>query len=264
MTRNAHQPHLSRRALRGVSTLLVVALLAIAGNFGFCTPLQTLVGMVGGSDSQGTASGSSDLSLTDIPAYDGEPTVLIGADSENPDGAPAFTTREIERAEKGTFEDYSELDALGRCGVALACLGEETMPTSGRGDISEIHPSGWHQRFYDFVDRQALYNRSHLIAHSLSGEDANERNLITGTRTMNNEGMRPWEERTVSYIRRTGNHVLYRATPVFEGDELVSRGVRLEARSVEDDGLGLSFDVYCYNVEPGVQIDYRTGDSWEE
>lgn len=180
-------------------------------------------------------------------------------------GEPLFTEEELANAEENLgFERYSELDALGRCGVAEACLGPENMPGphEERGDISDIHPSGWQSARYSFVEGESLYNRSHLIAWSLSSENANEGNLVTGTRYMNAESMLGYENQVARYIDRTGNHVLYRVTPIFEGDELVCRAVQMEACSVEDDGAGISFDVLCRNVQPGVEIDYATGDNW--
>ena len=162
------------------------------------------------------------------------------------------------------YESYSELDDLGRCGAAMACLGPETIPAYGkeRESISEIHPTGWHSIRYDFIEGESLYNRSHLIGWALSAENANERNLVTGTRWMNADAMRPYEEQVADYIYDTDNHVLYRSTPVFEGDELLCRGVRVEAYSLEDDGRGIDFSIWCPNVQPGVEIDYRTGDAW--
>jgi DNA-entry nuclease len=193
---------------------------------------------------------TSDFSLDNIPAYTSAPSVDVNG------GVPYFS-----EADQTTdaFEQYSDLDSLGRCGVAYACLGQETMPTEERGDIGMVQPSGWHTVKYDGIDGNYLYNRCHLIAYMLSGENANEKNLITGTRYMNTQGMLPYEERTADYIRNTGNHVLYRVTPVFEGNNLVASGVLMEAKSVEDDSL--VFCVYCYNVQPGVTIDYATGDS---
>ena len=182
-------------------------------------------------------------------------------------GEPSFTDEDTAYAESNLgFESYSELDALGRCGTATACLGPETMPADDeeRESISEIKPSGWDQAFYDSIRDGALWNRCHLIAWSLSAENANERNLVTGTRSMNAESMLPYEEEVARYIDRTGNHVLYRATPVFEGQELVCRGILIEAESLEDDGRGVSFSVFCVNVQPGVAIDYDTGDSHVE
>lgn len=171
---------------------------------------------------------------------------------------PSFTTQ---NATTVAFQTYSPLDSLGRCGSARACLGPETLPTEERGDIHEVHPSGWQSSSYDFVDGGSLYNRSHLIAFSLSGQNANERNLITGTRHMNADVMCPIEEMVADYIRQTGNHVLYRVTPVFSGSELVAQGVQMEARSMEDGGQGIELNVYLYNVQPGVEIDYATGDN---
>ena len=183
------------------------------------------------------------------------------------DGEPSFTDEDTAYAEDNPgFESYSKLDALGRCGAATACLGPETMPAPGeeRESISEIKPSGWEQAFYDSIQDGALWNRCHLIAWSLSAENANERNLVTGTRSMNAESMLPYEEEVARYIDRTGNHVLYRATPVFEDQELVCRGILLEAESLEDGGDGISFAVFCVNAQPGVAIDYDTGDSHDQ
>ena len=177
------------------------------------------------------------------------------------DNVPEFTEEELSL---DSFESYSELDSLGRCGTAFANIGQELMPVEERGKIGQVRPSGWHTRKYDCVDGKYLYNRCHLIGYQLTAENANEENLITGTRYMNVEGMLPFEDMTADYIRETGNHVLYRVTPLYNGDDLVASGVQMEAQSVEDEGQGVLFNVYCYNVQPGVGIDYRTGDSWEE
>ncbi|MDO5042547.1 MAG: DNA/RNA non-specific endonuclease [Slackia sp.] len=202
-------------------------------------------------------SGDAAASLDKIPSYDGELSVEVN------DGQPGFTAEEsAPEAAEEPFEEYSQLDSLGRCETAFALIGPETLPDKPRGDISTVHPSGWKQARYETIDQEALYNRSHLIAHQLAGEDANERNLITGTRTMNVEGMLPYEELVGNYVRETGNHVLYRVTPVFEGDELVARGVQMEGLSIEDSGRAVCFNVFVYNIEPGIQIDYATGDSW--
>lgn len=159
------------------------------------------------------------------------------------------------------YENYSELDSLGRCGVATALCGKELMPTEERGAIGMIKPSGWHTVKYDCVDGKYLYNRCHLIGWQLTGENANPLNLITGTRYLNVEGMLPFENMIADYIKETENHVLYRVTPDFQGNELVARGVQLEAWSVEDSGDGICFNVYAYNIQPGIKIDYQTGDS---
>ena len=171
---------------------------------------------------------------------------------------PGFSEKDLTAA---SFESYSELDSLGRCGTAFACLGQDLMPRGERGDISGIHPTGWHSVQYDFIDGKNLYNRCHLIGWQLSGEDANRKNLITGTRYMNVEGMLPFENMVADYIKETGCHVLYRVTPVFQGSNLVADGVLMEAMSVEDQGDSISFCVFVPNVQPGVSIDYSDGSS---
>lgn len=175
------------------------------------------------------------------------------------ENVPRFSEEEKKNA--AAFESYSDLDALGRCGVAFACVGKETMPTEERGPIGSIKPSGWHSVKYDFVDGKYLYNRCHLIGYQLTAENANEKNLITGTRYLNTKGMLPFENMVADYVKETGNHVLYRVTPVFEGKNLVASGVYMEAYSVEDDGDGICFYVYVFNRQPGVKIDYLAGDS---
>lgn len=160
-----------------------------------------------------------------------------------------------------TFEKYSELDSLGRCGVAYACIGKDIMPTEERGRIGQVKPTGWHLIKYDVVDGKYLYNRCHLIGYQLAGENANTKNLITGTRYLNVEGMLPFENMVADYVEETENHVLYRVTPYFEGDNLLASGVQIEAYSVEDEGEGICFNVYIYNVQPGVTINYATGES---
>lgn len=188
-----------------------------------------------------------------VPSYTGSPYTIVA------DNVPGFSNVEVVYG----YESYSPLDSLGRCGEAFAVIGTETMPTEERGSIGMVKPSGWHTvRYDDLVDGKYLYNRCHLIGYQLSGENANEQNLITGTRYMNVEGMLPFENEVADYVESTGNHVLYRCTPTFAGDELVARGVHLEALSVEDDGAGISFNVFCYNVQPGIDIDYATGESW--
>ena len=175
-------------------------------------------------------------------------------------GQPSFT--EEEKAGTVSWECYAELDLLGRCGSAMACIGRDLMPTEERGPIGMVKPSGWHTvRYDDVVDGKYLYNRCHLIGYQLTGENANEQNLLTGTRYLNVVGMLPFEDLAADYVQETGNHVLYRVTPVFRGLELVARGVQMEAWSVEDNGAGVCFNVYCYNVQPGVEIDYATGES---
>jgi len=208
-----------------------------------------------GASLSDTFTSGTELDLADIPSYSGLPYVEV---NEN---VPDFSDVDISTE---SFESYSELDSLGRCGVALANLGADLMPTEERCDISSIHPTGWHSVQYEGIDGESLYNRCHLIAYKLTAENANERNLITGTRYLNTEGMLPFEDLVAEYIYETGNHVLYRVTPIFEGENLVASGVQMEAMSVEDEGAGVLFNVYCYNVQPGIGIDYATGDSWIE
>ena len=171
---------------------------------------------------------------------------------------PEFSENEITTT---AFEEYSELDDLGRCGVAFACIGEEIMPTEERGAIGQIKPSGWQMAKYDIVDGKYLYNRCHLIGYQLSGENANEKNLITGTRYMNVDGMLPFENKVADYIKETKNHVMYRVTPIFEGNNLLAKGVQMEAFSVEDNGEGVSFNVFVNNIQPGIEINYLDGTS---
>ena len=161
-----------------------------------------------------------------------------------------------------SYEFYSDLDELGRCGVTEACIGRDLMPTEDRGAIGQVKPSGWQLAKYDCVDGKYLYNRCHLIGYQLTAENANKQNLITGTRYLNVIGMLPFENMVADYVHETNNHVLYRVTPIFDGSDLVARGVLMEAWSVEDEGDGVCFNVYCYNVQPGVEIDYATGDNW--
>ena len=199
------------------------------------------------------ANASPAFDLSAVAPYAGKPSVEVNGNQ------PFFTDADFAR---GAFEEYSPLDRLGRCGVAFALVSRDTMPTEERGSIGMVKPSGWQTTRYDgLVEGNYLFNRCHLIGYLLTGENDNECNLITGTRALNTEGMLPFEERVASYVERTGNHVLYRATPCFEGDDLVARGVLLEAASVEDAGAGLHFCAWCYNIEPGVEIDYATGAS---
>ena len=192
------------------------------------------------------------ISLADIPDYAGDPYVVVN--NNQPDFAESDMTT-------NSFETYSDLDALGRCGIAYANIGQDLMPTEERGNISDVKPSGLQSVEYEGIDGGYLYNRCHLIGFQLTAENANEKNLITGTRYLNVEGMLPFENMVADYIQETGNHVLYRVTPLFEGDNLVASGVQMEAKSVEDNGAGILFNVFCYNVQPGITIDYATGNS---
>ncbi len=195
---------------------------------------------------------STTTSVEQIPPFSGKAHVVID------DNEPSFTKADLVTT---AYELYAPLDDLGRCGVATACVGRECMPTEERGDIGQIKPSGWHTVKYDSVQGKYLYNRCHLIGYQLTGENANERNLITGTRYLNIEGMLPFENMIADYVKETNNHVLYRVTPIFDGENLVARGVQMEAKSVEDDGEGVCFNVYAYNSQPGIVIDYATGES---
>ena len=192
------------------------------------------------------------FSLSDVPPYSGSPYVEINSNT------PFFT-----ELPSDPFEIYSPLDNLGRCGVAYANISKELMPTEIRGEIGTIKPTGWHTANYSgIIEDIYLYNRCHLIGYQLAGENANERNLITGTRYMNVEGMEPFENKVANYVLSYNRHVLYRVTPIFEGNNLVANGVLMEAYSLEDNGAGVKFCVFCYNVQPNIGIDYATGDSW--
>lgn len=262
--------------LRKTAAITLCELLAIATIFTGCasTDLSGTEGAghaagaeVAGEDSSG-ALGSKDkvdgpqedlvnnnsyVSLDAIPAYDGKAYVAVN------NNEPFFTDSDMTTT---AFENYSDLDSLGRCGVAYANICKEIMPTEKRGKIGMIKPSGWHTVKYDVIKDRYLYNRCHLIGYQLAGENANPKNLITGTRYLNVEGMLPFENLVADYVNNTGNHVLYRVTPIFSGSNLVANGVLIEAKSVEDNGGGILFNVYCYNVQPGVGINYENGDSW--
>lgn len=185
--------------------------------------------------------------------YKNEPYIVIN------NNIPEFSKNEITTI---SYEKYGELDYLGRCTYAIACIGNDIMPTTERESISSVKPTGWHSVQYDCIDQNYLYNRCHLIAYQLSGENANEKNLITGTRYMNVEGMLPFENEIAEYVKATNNHVIYRVTPFFNNVDLVAQGVHMEAFSVEDNGKGIQFNVFCYNVQPDITIDYATGNSY--
>lgn len=264
--------------LRKTAAITLCELLAIATIFTGCASTDSsgtegaghaAGAEVAGEDSSG-ALGSKDtadagkpqdelvnnnsyVSLDAIPAYDGKAYVAVN------NNEPFFTDSDMTTT---AFENYSDLDSLGRCGVAYANICKEIMPTEKRGKIGMIKPSGWHTVKYDVIKDRYLYNRCHLIGYQLAGENANPKNLITGTRYLNVEGMLPFENLVADYVNNTGNHVLYRVTPMFSGSNLVANGVLIEAKSVEDNGGGILFNVYCYNVQPGVGINYENGDSW--
>lgn len=200
----------------------------------------------------GDTAEQGSIDLSNIPEYNGEPYIAVNGN------VPFFEDTEVTAT---SFEEYSDLDNLGRCGVAMASVGQDIMPTEERGSIGQIKPAGWHTVKYDCVDGKYLYNRCHLLGYQLTGENANERNLITGTRYLNVDGMLLFENMVADYVMETGNHVMYRVTPIYTGNNLVADGVLMEGYSVEDQGEGITFCVYVYNVQPGVRIDYATGDS---
>lgn len=193
------------------------------------------------------------FSLAEIPPSSGNAFVTLNGN------IPFFRLTDYPSE---SFEYYSPLDDLGRCGECVACIGTDLMPTEKRGEIGSVKPTGWHLVRYDgIVEGNYLYNRCHLIGYQLTAENANRSNLITGTRYLNTVGMLPFENETAQYIRATSNHVLYRVTPIFDGNDLVAKGVLMEAESIEDNGAGLCFNVFCYNIQPHVTIDYATGES---
>lgn len=201
------------------------------------------------------ATTNQSFSLDMVPSFSGAAYVAVNGN------VPFFTQAELSAQ---AYEKYASLDYLGRCGVAVACIDQSMMPTEERGSIGQVKPSGWHTVKYDNVDGKYLYNRCHLIGHQLTGEDANKQNLITGTRYLNIEGMLPFENMVADYVKETGNHVMYRVTPIFEDNNLVASGVLMEGYSVEDNGAGISYCVYAYNAQPGLTIDYASGDSQAE
>ena len=239
--------------LRRVTAFLLVFFIAGSG-FGLsgCSSKKdNQAGTVGSTEVQSTAVADDMASLV----YQGEPYVVIN------DNNPDFTEADMTTV---SFESYGELDVLGRCTTAFANIGKDLMPAEKRGSIGEVKPTGWQTAKYDNVDGKYLYNRCHLIGYQLTGENANAKNLITGTRYLNVDGMLPFENMVADYIKETNNHVLYRVTPVFSGDNLVASGVQMEAESVEDNGDGILFNVYCFNAQPGIAIDYATGDSHQD
>ncbi len=261
-----------RAWLSGHKLLTVIAAVVLALSVTQCTLTEPLPSESSSASASSASSNSSSLTssavssasseaassavadVTAIPAYSGKPYVVIN------NNIPSFSSAELTTV---GYERYRALDSYGRCSVALASCGKEIMPKEDeeRGSISNVYPSGWKQAKYDGISGSYLYNRCHLIGWQLSAENANRKNLITGTRYLNTEGMLPFENMVADYIRETGNHVAYRITPVFEGNNLLASGVQMEAYSVEDDGEGICFNVYCYNVQPGIKIDYSTGAS---
>lgn len=243
------------RSFRKIKNNLLILVSVIGLAFAGCNISD--LGLFGTSDNvkvYDKNDRSIPVDIKDVPKYRGIPYVEIN------DNKPSFSDKDKDRV-----EEYSKLDKLGRCGPAFANVGKELMPTSPRESIRDVRPSGWHTVKYDgIIEDRYLYNRCHLIAFMLAGENANERNLITGTRYFNVEGMLPFEIQVADYVKSTGNHVLYRVRPIFKGNDLVARGVQMEAQSVEDGGEGISFNVYCYNVQPGIRINYKDGSSQPE
>ena len=236
--------YLRKKSLGLIKKILVFLILALLGFIG--------PGLTQDNNIDNGVENIEYVSLLDIPEYIGKPYVYIN------NNIPFFNESDLTTT---SYEKYSELDRLGRCGAAVASIGKDIMPTEERGTIGSVKPSGWHTVRYQGIDGNYLYNRCHLIGYQLSGENANEKNLITGTRYLNVKGMLPFENMVAEYVEETDNHVLYRVTPIFEEDNLLASGVLIEAKSVEDNGKGIQFNVYCYNVQPGIEIDYKTGKS---
>ena len=242
-----------RRSARKLVTEFIECILVIALTFvvvKFAPYLKTF--MDNSTTNEITVSYATKLDLSLIPSYTDKAYVKLN--NNIPDFDDSLMTTE-------SFEKYSDFDSLGRCGVAFANIGKDLMPTKERESIGMIKPSGWRISKYDFIDGKYLFNRCHLIGYQLTGENANEQNLITGTRYLNVDGMLPFENKVSNYIKSTNNHVLYRVTPHFEGNNPIASGVQIEAKSVEDNGKGIQFNVYCYNVQPRVKIDYATGEN---
>lgn len=232
---------------KNLSKGLLVLFLLVLGSLGYSIEDWQKVGI------QNAISNYASTVPSGVKEYDDATYIVLQ------DNIPNFTAEELAQS---SFEFYSELDSFGRCGTAVAMIGQELMPTEERESIGQVKPTGWHTVKYDVVDGKYLYNRCHLIGYQLTGENANEKNLITGTRFLNVEGMLPFENMVAEYIQFTGNHVLYRVTPIFEGENLLASGVQMEAMSVEDAGTGICFNVYISNAQPGVIIDYSSGESY--
>ncbi len=243
---------MSKKGLKKTSISIVTVLILLVGGYNY-QDIYNIIDNNLASVLEKREEVKYSYNITKIPTYSGSSYVIIN------DNIPNFT-----ESDKTTesFESYSELDSLGRCGVAFSNIGKDLMPTEERGSIGMIKPSGWHTVKYDIVDGKYLYNRCHLIGYQLTGENANNKNLITCTRYMNTVGMLEWENKVASYIKETNNHVLYRVTPIFEDDNLLATGVEMEAYSVEDNGKGIMFHIFVYNVQDGITIDYKTGDSF--
>lgn len=237
-----------KKLIKLLFSVIIMVCIFVSGYYG--GSYETLYNHQG---TEQTTYQSTSFDLESIPEFQEDTPYVVISNNQPKFDEKYFTTT--------SFERYSELDKLGRCGVAFANIGNDRMPTGERESISQVKPTGWHTVKYDCVDGKYLYNRCHLIGYQLTAENANEKNLITGTRFMNVEGMLPFENEVAEYIKETENHVLYRVTPIFVGDNLLASGVQLEAKSVEDKGLGVCFNVYIYNNQPNIKIDYTTGKS---
>ena len=239
---------------------LLLSLIVVLGCLAGCDLLEDGGGSYGGYENDENENGSADLGVYGYASVEGIPDYSGRAYVELNGNTPEFKENEIVSK---SYEFYSELDSLGRCGYTIACVGKDIMPTEDRESISSVKPSGWVNNKYDtdLVDGGYIYNRCHLIGFQLTGENANKQNLITGTRYLNIEGMLPFENMVADYVKETGNHVMYRVTPVYAGNNLLASGVKIEGWSVEDDGEGICFNVFAYNVQPGITINYATGDN---
>lgn len=239
-----------KRKLKKILTSLIIIIIALVigttkgEKIEFLNDIKTSI--------TGLIQEEKSYNLGEIPKYNGKPYVIIN------NNKPNFAKEDLTTK---TFEKYSKLDSLNRCKTAYANISKDTMPTEERGRIGMIKPSGWHTVKYDVVEGKYLYNRCHLIGFQLAGENANKKNLITCTRQMNAKTMLEFENKVADYVKETNNHVLYRVTPIFEETNLLASGVQMEAMSVEDNGKGISFNVYLYNVQDGITIDYKTGES---
>ena len=244
----AKRKNIRQRYIKLIFAVVIAIIIAVASGLG--VDFNKIFGDI---TNENKISYTTSYDLTSIPQYKSEPYVVLE------DNRPNFSEEDYSKEQ---LEEYSELDYLERCGPAFAKVGIETMPIEERGEIGQVKPSGWQTVKYDIVDGKYLYNRCHLIGFQLTGENANKGNLITGTRYMNVEGMLPFENMVADYVQETQNHVLYKVTPVFEGENLVASGVQIEAKSIEDYGEGICFNVYVYNVQPGIIINYNNGDSY--
>jgi len=236
-----------KKSLKSLYIILTISLISFIGTY-----LTSRSNNINNNIITSILESEEYVSLSDIPNYSGKPYISIN------NNIPFFSQDDLVTS---SYEKYSKLDSLGRCGVAIANIGKDLMPTEDRDSIGSIKPTGWHTVKYDGIDGNYLYNRCHLIGFQLSGENSNKKNLITGTRYMNVEGMLPFEDMVADYVKETNNHVLYRVTPIFHEKNLLASGVLIEAKSVEDNGAGIQFNVYCYNVQPGIEINYKTGRS---